>query len=73
MAATVAGPPLTATIAQYDKTLLGYCATWGAELPFLLIAEGLPGGSRAFPGGASASHAGLGLERHGDAGERSHR
>lgn len=32
-----------------EGTLLEYCARWGEELPFLLVAEGLEGGERRFP------------------------
>ncbi len=32
-----------------EKVLLDYCALWGAEQPFLLIAEGLVIGQRSFP------------------------
>ena len=32
-----------------ESALLDYCARWGAELPFLLVAEGLQDGGLAFP------------------------
>jgi hypothetical protein len=32
-----------------EGALLDYCARWGDELPFLLVAEGLEGGHRVFP------------------------
>ncbi len=35
-----------------EGALLAYGARWGEELPFLLVAEGLEGGQRAFPDGA---------------------
>ena len=34
-----------------ESTLLDYCARWGAELPFLLVAEGLEEGGQPFPAG----------------------
>lgn len=36
-----------------EAPLLEYCERWGAETPFLLIAEGLEGGERRFPQGAA--------------------
>ena len=45
------------TIYQLDihgeGVLLDYCARWGQELPFLLVAEGLEGGEQLFPSGAA--------------------
>jgi len=38
-----------------EGALLAYCAQWGKELPFLLVAEGLEGGQRVFPEGADAA------------------
>lgn len=35
-----------------ESVLLDYCARWGTELPFLLVAEGLEEGQRIFPKGA---------------------
>jgi hypothetical protein len=35
-----------------EEPLLEHCERWGDELPFLLVAEGLPAGSRAFPADA---------------------
>ncbi len=35
-----------------ESVLLDYCVRWGMELPFLLVAEGLEEGQRAFPEGA---------------------
>ncbi len=35
-----------------EGALLSYCAQWGKDLPFLLVAEGLEGGRRVFPAGA---------------------
>ncbi|HEX8034189.1 MAG TPA: inositol monophosphatase [Ktedonobacterales bacterium] len=35
-----------------ESVLLDYCARWGAELPFMLVAEGLEEGQRIFPEGA---------------------
>jgi hypothetical protein len=35
-----------------EDVLLAHCVAWGRELPFLLIAEGLPGGERIVPEGA---------------------
>ncbi len=35
-----------------ESVLLDYCARWGMELPFLLVAEGLEEGQRIFPEGA---------------------
>ena len=35
-----------------ERVLLDYCARWGMELPFLLVAEGLEEGQRIFPKGA---------------------
>jgi len=35
-----------------ESVLLDYCARWGAELPFMLVAEGLEKGQRIFPEGA---------------------
>jgi hypothetical protein len=32
-----------------EGALLDYCARWGDELPFVLVAEGLDGGRRVFP------------------------
>ncbi|GAC1434789.1 MAG: hypothetical protein NVSMB65_08790 [Chloroflexota bacterium] len=37
-----------------EEALLEYCAAWGGELPFLLVAEGLPGGQRVVGAGADA-------------------
>jgi hypothetical protein len=37
-----------------ERQLLVFCAHWGEELPFLLVAEGLEGGGRIFPDGAPA-------------------
>ena len=34
-----------------ESALLDYCARWGAELPFLLVAEGLEEGGQPFPAG----------------------
>jgi fructose-1,6-bisphosphatase/inositol monophosphatase family enzyme len=39
-----------------EGTLLDYCARWGEELPFLLVAEGLEGGARRFPAKADPAH-----------------
>ncbi len=36
-----------------EGALLGYCARWGEDLPFLLVAEGLEGGQRVFPAGVN--------------------
>jgi hypothetical protein len=36
-----------------EGPLLAYCERWGAETPFLLIAEGLVGGQRRFPADAA--------------------
>lgn len=38
-----------------ESALLAYCARWGAELPFLLVAEGLEDGGQPFPGDADRS------------------
>jgi hypothetical protein len=35
-----------------EGVLLAHCAAWSEDLPFLLVAEGLEGGSRTFPAGA---------------------
>lgn len=35
-----------------EDVLLAYCARWGAQLPFLLVAEGLEGGGYIFPADA---------------------
>jgi hypothetical protein len=35
-----------------EDALLAHCDAWGRELPFLLVAEGLPDGARIFPEGA---------------------
>lgn len=35
-----------------EGALLSYCARWGEDLPFLLVAEGLEGGEQVFPTGA---------------------
>ncbi len=35
-----------------ENVLLAHCKAWGRELPFLLVAEGLPGGEHIFPDGA---------------------
>ncbi|HEX7962332.1 MAG TPA: hypothetical protein VF493_20630, partial [Terriglobales bacterium] len=35
-----------------ENVLLDYCARWGAEVPFMLVAEGLEQGQRTFPEGA---------------------
>jgi len=35
-----------------EGALLDYCARWGEELPFLLVAEGLEGAGKVFPQGA---------------------
>ncbi len=32
-----------------ERALLDYCADWGDELPFVLVAEGLEGGRQVFP------------------------
>src|SRR5712691_9910517 len=41
-----------------EAVLLAFCEEWGREMPFVLIAEGVPGsGERAFPDGASESQA----------------
>lgn len=40
-----------------ERVLLDYCARWGTELPFLLVAEGLEEGQRIFPEGADAGEA----------------
>ncbi|HWE63509.1 MAG TPA: inositol monophosphatase [Chloroflexota bacterium] len=37
-----------------EGVLLAFCEEWSRELPLLLVAEGLEGGSRAFPSGAGA-------------------
>ncbi|HEX8035398.1 MAG TPA: inositol monophosphatase [Ktedonobacterales bacterium] len=37
-----------------ERELLAFCAQWGEEMPFLLVAEGLEGGGRIFPDGAPA-------------------
>jgi hypothetical protein len=37
-----------------EAPLLAFCERWGAETPFLLIAEGLEGGERRFPADAEA-------------------
>jgi hypothetical protein len=36
-----------------ERALLDYCLRWGEEAPFLLVAEGLEGGRRAFPADVS--------------------
>jgi fructose-1,6-bisphosphatase/inositol monophosphatase family enzyme len=41
-----------------EQVLFEYCEAWGREIPFVLIAEGIPGsGERIFPGGASEAQA----------------
>lgn len=35
-----------------EETLLAFCAEWGRDLPFLLVAEGLEGAGQIFPTGA---------------------
>ncbi len=49
------------TIYQLDEhgetALLDYCQRWGEELPFLLVAEGLEEGRRAFPADISDERA----------------
>src|SRR5687767_6381607 len=41
-----------------EEVLFQFCEAWGRELPFVLIAEGVPGsGERVFPDGAAASEA----------------
>jgi hypothetical protein len=41
-----------------EAVLLEFCEAWGQELPFILIAEGVPGsGERVFPEGTSPSRA----------------
>src|SRR5438067_2209649 len=41
-----------------EEVLFQYCEVWGRELPFVLIAEGIPGsGERVFPDGASEDQA----------------
>ncbi len=40
-----------------EGALLNFCARWGAEQPFLLIAEGLEDGGRVFPAGAPCEQA----------------
>jgi hypothetical protein len=50
------------TIYQIDErgeaVLFEFCEAWGQELPFILIAEGVPGsGERAFPDGTPPSRA----------------
>jgi hypothetical protein len=37
-----------------EGPLLAYCARWGEDLPFLLVAEGLEAGQQVFPRGADA-------------------
>lgn len=36
-----------------EAELLDYCAHWGRELPFLLVAEGIEGGGQVFPAGSA--------------------
>src|SRR5215217_8869077 len=37
---------------RVEAVLFEYCEAWGQELPFILIAEGVPGtGERVFPDG----------------------
>ena len=41
-----------------EQVLFDYCDQWGQEMPFVLIAEGIPGsGARVFPAGADESRA----------------
>jgi hypothetical protein len=41
-----------------EEILLPFCEAWGQEMPFVMIAEGVPGsGERLFPAGASADRA----------------
>jgi hypothetical protein len=41
-----------------EEVLLPFCEAWGREMPFVLIAEGVPGsGERVFPEGAPADRA----------------
>jgi hypothetical protein len=40
-----------------EGALLDYCARWGDELPFVLVAEGLEGGRRVFPSEMAADEA----------------
>jgi hypothetical protein len=40
-----------------ESALLDYCARWGDELPFVLVAEGLEGGRRVFPDASAEERA----------------
>ncbi len=40
-----------------EGALLDYCSRWGEEAPFVLVAEGLEGGRRAFPADTSDGRA----------------
>src|SRR5262245_56899472 len=42
---------------EADAALVSFCDQWGAEMPFLLIAEGLEQGWRVFPATAGADQA----------------
>jgi hypothetical protein len=44
-----------------EQTLLTFCEQWGADLPLLLVAEGLEGGARVFPAGTAPEHVGFTL------------
>ncbi len=40
-----------------ERIVLDYCADWGAECPFVLVAEGIEGGRLVFPTGHSSGDA----------------
>ncbi len=54
VAAARDGDTIYAIDEKGEDALFEFCEEWGRELPFVLIAEGLPGrGERVFPAGAS--------------------